>query len=192
MESDLFRPGLRAGAFDVVYCSGVLHHTPDPRAAFAQVARLARPGGMIVLGLYNAVARLPLRLRRVVARVSGYRWIPFDPSCATGPPSRRGARPGCATSTAIPRSTGTRSARCWVVRGGRVDFVRAYPCPVHDDVPDPLRAGARRLGAEGWLAQVGWMGSLGGEGGLFVTIGRGPEVHGPGHRDSRRQGVQGV
>ena len=58
----------RAGYFDVVYSSGVLHHTPDPRAAFAQIARLARPGGMIVLGLYSAFARIPLRLRRVVAR----------------------------------------------------------------------------------------------------------------------------
>ena len=25
---------------------------------------------------------------------------------------------------------------------------------------------------EGWLAQLGWMGTLGHEGGLFITIGR--------------------
>ena len=31
METDLRRPGLRKGSFDVVYSSGVLHHTPDPR-----------------------------------------------------------------------------------------------------------------------------------------------------------------
>ena len=59
IETDLQRPGLRAGAFDVVYSSGVLHHTPDPRAAFARIARLVRPGGMIVLGLYNAFGRIP-------------------------------------------------------------------------------------------------------------------------------------
>ena len=57
-----------AGAFDVVYSSGVLHHTPDPRASFARLVRLVRPGGTIVLGVYNAFARVPLRLRRVVAR----------------------------------------------------------------------------------------------------------------------------
>src|SRR5258705_346321 len=79
VETDLHRPGLRAGAFDVVYASGVLHHTPDPRASFAQMMPLLRPGGMIVIGLYNGFARLPLRLRRAVARLSGYRWIPFDP-----------------------------------------------------------------------------------------------------------------
>src|SRR5262245_49978038 len=79
VEADLRRPGLRAGAFDVVYSSGVLHHTPDPRASFARLATLARPSGTIVLGVYNVFARVPLRLRRVVARMSGYRYIPFDP-----------------------------------------------------------------------------------------------------------------
>src|SRR4029077_967085 len=49
VETDLRRPGLRAGAFDVVLSAGVLHHTPDPRASFARLAQLARPGGTIVL-----------------------------------------------------------------------------------------------------------------------------------------------
>src|SRR5439155_8167593 len=79
VETDLQRPGLRAGSFDVVYSSGVLHHTPDPRASFARLARLARPGGAIVVGVYNAFARIPSRLRGVVARLSGFRFIPFDP-----------------------------------------------------------------------------------------------------------------
>src|SRR5204863_535418 len=78
IETDLQQPGLRAGAFDVVYSSGVLHHTPNPRASFAQLARLARPGGLIVLGLYNAFARLPSRVRRVAARPSAFRVVPFD------------------------------------------------------------------------------------------------------------------
>ncbi len=64
VETDLRRPGLKEGSFDVVYSSGVLHHTPDPRASFARLAQLARPGGTIVLGVYNAFARMPLRLRR--------------------------------------------------------------------------------------------------------------------------------
>ncbi|MFL5264545.1 MAG: class I SAM-dependent methyltransferase, partial [Anaeromyxobacteraceae bacterium] len=78
VETDLRAPGLRAGAFDVVYCSGVLHHTPDPEASFRALARLVRPGGFIVLGLYNAYARLPHRLRRAVARLTGLRFVPLD------------------------------------------------------------------------------------------------------------------
>src|SRR6202171_6878922 len=76
VETDLRRPGLRPGAFDVVIASGVLHHTEDPRASFAAMARLARPGGVVVLGLYHAFARLPHRLRRAIARATGYRFIP--------------------------------------------------------------------------------------------------------------------
>src|SRR5258708_30696260 len=59
VETDLHHSGLRGSAFDVVYSSGVLHHTPDPSAAFASIVRLARPGGMIVVGVYNAFARIP-------------------------------------------------------------------------------------------------------------------------------------
>src|SRR5207244_10951529 len=79
VETDLHHPGMRAGAFDGVSSSGVLHPTPDPSAAFARIVRLARPGGMIVLGVYNAFARIPLRARRFVARLSGSRFIPCDP-----------------------------------------------------------------------------------------------------------------
>ena len=79
VQTDLNRPALRDGAFDVVYSSGVLHHTPNPRAAFARIARLAKPRGMIILGLYNAIARIPLRVRRAVAKLSDYRFTLFDP-----------------------------------------------------------------------------------------------------------------
>ena len=64
VETDLHHPGLRKNAFDVVYTSGVLHHTHDPRLSFEAIVPLLRPGGMIVMGLYNAFARIPLRLRR--------------------------------------------------------------------------------------------------------------------------------
>src|SRR5437870_991874 len=95
VETDLRAPGLRAGAFDVVYSSGVLHHTPEPRASFAAVVRLLRPGGVVVVGLYNAYARLPHRLRRGVARLTGSRWIPFDPVLRErrAAPARRAAIP---------------------------------------------------------------------------------------------------
>ena len=77
VECDLRRPALREGAFDVVLALGVLHHTPDPRASFRALARLARPdGGIVVVGLYNAFARLPHRLRRLVARATRLRFVP--------------------------------------------------------------------------------------------------------------------
>jgi len=175
VESDLNRPGLTEGAFDVVYCSGVLHHTPDPQAAFARVARLARPGGMIVLGLYNSVARLPLRLRRVAARLSGYRWIPFDPILRdrANEPARREAwlRDQYRHPEEHRHTVG--EVLRWF-RASEVEFVRAYPsAQVHDEAPNDLFAAEPDAWPpERWLAQIGWMASLGGEGGLFVMVGR--------------------
>jgi 2-polyprenyl-3-methyl-5-hydroxy-6-metoxy-1,4-benzoquinol methylase len=174
IETDLRRPGLALGAFDVVYCSGVLHHTPDPRGAFANVARLARPGGLIVLGLYNVFARMPMRLRRVAARLCGYRWIPFDPvlNDRRGDPERRAAwlRDQYLHPEEHRHTLG--DVRSWFAEND-VDFVRAYPSALLGDEPDDLlRPADDHWPLEALLAQVAWIGSLGREGGLFVTVGR--------------------
>ncbi len=41
------------GAFDLVYSIGVLHHTPDPRRGFAEIARRVKPGGRLAVWLYR-------------------------------------------------------------------------------------------------------------------------------------------
>jgi 2-polyprenyl-3-methyl-5-hydroxy-6-metoxy-1,4-benzoquinol methylase len=174
VETDLRRPGLREGAFDVVYSSGVLHHTPDPKASFARLVKLARPGGMIVLGLYNAFARIPLRLRRVVAKLSGYRFIPFDPvlNDRRGEPARREAWLRDQYQHPEEHRHTLAEVQGWFARNG-VEYVRAYPSALIATESEELFAPAEdnwRL--EGWLAQLGWMSSLGHEGGLFVTVGR--------------------
>ena len=42
-----------AGAFDVVYSFGVLHHTPDTAGAVREIHRVLRPGGLAIVGLYH-------------------------------------------------------------------------------------------------------------------------------------------
>lgn len=64
VQGDLFRVPLLHGRFDVVLCLGVLHHTADPRQGFRALARLLRPGGIMLLGLYNRYGRLVHRLRQ--------------------------------------------------------------------------------------------------------------------------------
>jgi glycosyltransferase involved in cell wall biosynthesis/ubiquinone/menaquinone biosynthesis C-methylase UbiE len=39
--------------FDVVVSDGVIHHTPNARAAFLESVRVLRPGGYLYLGIYN-------------------------------------------------------------------------------------------------------------------------------------------
>ena len=174
VETDLGQPGLKAGAFDVVYSSGVLHHTPNPRQSFARLARLARPGGVIVLGVYNAFARVPLRLRRVVARVSGFRLIPFDPVLRdrSSEPARREAWLLDQYQHPEEHRHTLREVQGWFAEN-EVEYLRAYPSAVLGDEEGPLFApAADNWRPEGWLAQLGWMRALGHEGGLFFTIGR--------------------
>lgn len=45
--------GFHNSSFDVVYCYGVLHHTPNPAKIVYEIHRVLRPGGQAYLMLYN-------------------------------------------------------------------------------------------------------------------------------------------
>lgn len=176
VETDLHHPGLRAGAFDVVYTSGVLHHTADPRHSFQSILPLLRPGGVIVVGLYNAFARIPLQMRRVVARLSGYRWIPFDPVLRDrkSEPARREAWLRDQYRHPEEHRHTAAEVRGWFAENG-VEYLRTYPSLMMGEEHDDLFAADEDYWPiEAWLSQLGWMTTLGHEGGLFVTIGRRP------------------
>jgi SAM-dependent methyltransferase len=176
VECDLARLPLRDEAFDVVYCSGVLHHTPDPAASFASIARAVRPGGHVILGLYNRYARVPLRLRRLVARLSGYRWIPFDPVLRDrkAEPARREAWLRDQYRHPEEHSHSVAEIRGWFAAHS-IEYVSTYPSTLIGEEPENLLAPAEdEWPLESLLAQIGWMASLGGEGGLFVIVGRKP------------------
>jgi len=76
-QMNLFRPAFEDNAFDLVMCNGVLHHTSDPEGGYRRIARLVKPGGHIVIGLYNTWGRLALDARRVIFNATGgrMRWI---------------------------------------------------------------------------------------------------------------------
>jgi 2-polyprenyl-3-methyl-5-hydroxy-6-metoxy-1,4-benzoquinol methylase/uncharacterized protein YbaR (Trm112 family) len=175
VQTDLHRPGLRDAAFDVVYCSGVLHHTPDPQAAFRRIVRLAKPGGMVVVGLYNSLARVPLRLRRAIGRLSSCRWIPGDPVLRdrAAEPARRAAWLRDQYQHPEEHRHTVAEVQTWF-RIAEVDYVRSYPSTLlaEDGEPSLFEPATDAWGVEAWLAQLGWMRSLGGEGGLFVMVGR--------------------
>jgi len=174
IETDLHHPGMRAGAFDVVYSSGVLHHTPDPSAAFARIARLARPGGMILLGVYNALARIPLRARRLIARMSGFRYIPCDPVLRDreSEPARLKAWVRDQYQHPEEHRHTLAEVQSWFEENG-VEYLRTYPSSILCEESEELFASAAdNWQFEGWLAQIGWIGTLGREGGLFVIVGR--------------------
>jgi len=69
-QMNLFRPAFKPGVFDLVVSNGVLHHTADPRGAFESIARLVKPNGVIIIGLYNKIGRLTTDFKRFLFRVS--------------------------------------------------------------------------------------------------------------------------
>lgn len=71
VRADLFDLPAPTDSFDVVICRGVVHHTPDPAAAIRSVAERLAPGGVLVLGFYESMARLFHRSRRMVGRLIG-------------------------------------------------------------------------------------------------------------------------
>jgi SAM-dependent methyltransferase len=52
-QADLFDLPLAEARFDLAFSIGVLHHSPDPRRAFAQVARRVKRGGRLSVWLYR-------------------------------------------------------------------------------------------------------------------------------------------
>ena len=70
-QMNIFDLAVKDESFDVVISTGVLHHTRDARRAFAAITRKAKPGGIVVVGLYNAYGRVPTFLRSKVIGVLG-------------------------------------------------------------------------------------------------------------------------
>ena len=152
----------------------MLHHTPNPRASFSRLAKLARAGGIIVVGVYNAFARLPSRARKLVARLSGFRLIPFDPilRARQTEASRREAWLRDQYRHPEEHSHTIGEVQRWFTEND-IEYLRAYPSAVLGDEPEHLFSrAADNWSVENWLAQLGWMRTLGREGGLFFSVGR--------------------
>lgn len=66
-----------ADLFDVVYCIGVLHHTPDTSKAIGEAVRVLNPGGRVAIMIYKAYSPRWLAVKsirglsRMVDRLKG-------------------------------------------------------------------------------------------------------------------------
>jgi len=69
-RGDLLRPPFTAGSFDLIYSIGVIDHTPAPRAAFLELARLLRPGGRIAIWIYERESPVVERIMDVHRAIS--------------------------------------------------------------------------------------------------------------------------
>jgi 2-polyprenyl-3-methyl-5-hydroxy-6-metoxy-1,4-benzoquinol methylase len=70
-QMNIFELAIKDNSFDVVISHGVLHHTFDARRAFASIVKKCKPGGIVMVGLYNKPSRFPTWLRSKMIRVLG-------------------------------------------------------------------------------------------------------------------------
>ncbi|MBI4485112.1 MAG: methyltransferase domain-containing protein [Acidobacteria bacterium] len=90
-QADIFALPFRPDTFDLAYSIGVLHHTPDTRAAFARIVPTVKPGGKFAVYLYArygsahrasdairvVTTRLPLKLMWALSSVAIPLYHPF-------------------------------------------------------------------------------------------------------------------
>ena len=115
-----------------------------------------------------------LRARRLVARLSGYQFIPCDPVLRDreSEPARRKAWLRDQYQHPEEHRHTLAEVQGWFAENG-VEYLRAYPSAMLCEESEELFANAAdNWRFEGWLAQLGWIGALGHEGGLFVTVGQ--------------------
>jgi SAM-dependent methyltransferase len=165
-QMNLFQPALREASFDYVFTNGVLHHTADAAGGLRSLLRLLKPGGIVVVGLYNTYGRLLLRARKLVFRLTGGRALWLDGILrgpGLGADKKRiwyldqYANPHEQTFT-------VGDVLAWF-RDGGVDYVNSVP---------NIRIGHGLTGSalDHLVTQLGWIVSQSREGGFFITIGR--------------------
>lgn len=75
-QADLTELGAMDERFDVVECSGVLHHLRDPLAGWRTLRGLVRAGGLMRIGLYSAIARRHVVRARELIAAEGFTATP--------------------------------------------------------------------------------------------------------------------
>ena len=79
-ETDIFNNCFKENSFDIIISNGVLHHTKDPYKAFEELCKLLKPGGFIIIGLYNKISRLRNSFIKYLSKIFGKKIISyFDP-----------------------------------------------------------------------------------------------------------------
>lgn len=71
VNADIFSDPFESGYFDVVWCSGVLHHTENPEKGFDIMTTWLKPGGYTVIGLYNLYGRMRTGFRQKLFKLLG-------------------------------------------------------------------------------------------------------------------------
>jgi SAM-dependent methyltransferase len=176
VQMNLFRPPFKDGVFDVVISNGVLHHTGDCERAFRSILAKAKPGGLVLVGLYNAYGRLPTLWKRWAFRTFGPRLYFLDPRLREWNKEPDRIKAWFMDQYRHPHETrhSMDEVLGWFAKYG-VDFINGIPHLDGSDFAENERLLERHspgTRAARVATQMGMLLSGGTDGGLFIMIGR--------------------
>ncbi len=172
-QMNIFNLAIKDESFDVVISQGVLHHTFDARRAFAEIVRKVKPGGLVVVGLYNRYARIPTWLR---ARVIGVLGPKLDYVVRTRIHDARKAEIWIRDQYHNPHETwhSIDEVLDWFDESG-IDYLNCVPPILDTDgetAPSYITATDPGDRYQRLVTQVSWLGTIAREGALFDMFGR--------------------
>jgi len=172
-QMNIFDLAVKDNSFDVVISHGVLHHTFDARRAFAEICRKAKPGGIIMVGLYNKYARIPTWLRSKVIGLLGPK---IDFVVRKKIVDARKADIWIKDQYYNPHETwhSLDDVLTWFSENG-VDYLNASPAILGTDGEDAaglFQETSPGNAAQRIVTQLSWLGTIAREGALFDVIGR--------------------
>ncbi|MSO54348.1 MAG: class I SAM-dependent methyltransferase [Rhodospirillales bacterium] len=173
VQMNLFDLAIKSGSFDVAITQGVLHHTFDPKRAFTEVVRTVKPGGIVVVGLYNRWGRIPTWIRSKLIGVLGPQ-IDFV--------VRRRIRDRTKSETWIkdqyfnPHESwhSVDEVMKWFADTG-IEYLNCSPAilgTAGEDTSDLFAKTDPGTAYQRLMTQLGWIGTIAREGALFDVIGR--------------------
>ena len=156
IEGDLTEIPLETASLDGAFCMEVLEHVDDDRAAIRELARVVKPGGVLVVSVPNRRAPLPLVERLGLESVHDRP----GPEQHVRPGYDAGRAPGSAARGGIRGEVCRRSRRAALPRDGRPRLARPPRVP-KDSRTGHLDLGGPRAGHD-VAADAGLCGGLSG------------------------------
>jgi 2-polyprenyl-3-methyl-5-hydroxy-6-metoxy-1,4-benzoquinol methylase len=172
-QMNIFELAVKDASFDVVISHGVLHHTFDARKAFSSIVKKVKPGGIVMVGLYNYFARMPTFIRAKLIRLLGAR---IDYVVRTRIRDRRKADIWVKDQYYNPHETwhSVDDVLEWF-QENQVEYLNSSPAIWGTTREGPY--GLFRKTDPGGkamriLTQLSWLGTIAREGALFDVVGR--------------------
>jgi 2-polyprenyl-3-methyl-5-hydroxy-6-metoxy-1,4-benzoquinol methylase len=172
-QMNIFDLAIKDDTFDVVISHGVLHHTADARRAFSCITRKVKPGGIVIVGLYNSYARIMTWMRSKLVGIFGDR---IDYVVRNRIQDERKAQIWIQDQYFNPHETWHSIGEVlrWFEEDG-IEFLNCYPRILDssgEDDTDFFGASDAGTPYQRAITQISWLGTIAREGSLFDMIGR--------------------